>query len=256
MSNTPEITAFGVASPTPAGPVIGQISTHLPHLRAGVEHLARARGQGGFEGGFRHRVRPVGHRPMYRATARQARRCGKKEGRHAGGLLLRTLSANRSDRRDSTRSESAGSRCRPSPRARSTGTGSGSRPPSPSRPPPCRRTCGASAAAWSGSMSNATCQSGLRRNSSGMLVTSDCTRILRGAGGHRERRVPRRMAGRRERGDAGRHFLAPVVFRHLAGDVAEDFPGVGEVALHHGVRLAFAACCRRSSRTPSPAPAP
>jgi hypothetical protein len=32
MSITPEITAFGVASPTPAGPVTGQISTHLPHF--------------------------------------------------------------------------------------------------------------------------------------------------------------------------------------------------------------------------------
>ena len=29
-SITPEITAIGVASPTPAGPVTGQISTHLP----------------------------------------------------------------------------------------------------------------------------------------------------------------------------------------------------------------------------------
>ena len=31
ISSTPEITAFGVASPMPAGPVTGQISTHLPH---------------------------------------------------------------------------------------------------------------------------------------------------------------------------------------------------------------------------------
>src|SRR5581483_10243999 len=32
ISSTPEITAFGSSCATPAGPVIGQTSTHLPHL--------------------------------------------------------------------------------------------------------------------------------------------------------------------------------------------------------------------------------
>jgi hypothetical protein len=31
ISSTPPITLAGLASPTPAGPVMGQISTHLPH---------------------------------------------------------------------------------------------------------------------------------------------------------------------------------------------------------------------------------
>ncbi len=32
ISSTPEMTLSGEAAPTPAGPVTGQISTHLPHL--------------------------------------------------------------------------------------------------------------------------------------------------------------------------------------------------------------------------------
>ncbi len=94
ISNTPDITAFGVASPTPAGPVIGQISTHLPHLVQAssispVRAVKAASKAVSVIVGVPTRSCDLMVAPRPPRRQQRPRRCRKKEGRHAGGLRMR-----------------------------------------------------------------------------------------------------------------------------------------------------------------------
>src|SRR6185503_15312551 len=80
MSSTPPMTLAGLASPTPAGPVMGQISTHLPHcVQASTISAARAfKASSKADSVIAGMLAP--RRPLHQQGA------GKKEGRHAAAF--------------------------------------------------------------------------------------------------------------------------------------------------------------------------
>src|SRR5262245_17536816 len=78
-----------------------------------------------------------------------------------------------------------------------------------------------------------TCQSGLRRNRSGTLVTSPWKEQLRRPRRDDKGGVPGRVAAGLDRGDAGSDLAAPFIARHLVREVGENFAveserGLGE----------------------------
>ena len=75
------------------------------------------------------------------------------------------------------------------------------------------------------------CHSGWRANRYGLRTASLITSIDCRPEAIANARVPRRVAERRDRDDAGRDLGAGLEPAHLLGDVAENAPGVAEIDL-------------------------
>ena len=71
MSSTPDTTAFGSASPRPAGAAIGQALKQAPHLVQASSMSSTRRGEGFFESGVLHRIR-IAQITTARASVRNA----------------------------------------------------------------------------------------------------------------------------------------------------------------------------------------